>query len=205
MVGLLADFVSHRDAAAKKDYDAFLEWLSEHRHGEVVKLLQQNANTATGIKILLQENQAVLLVMLDEIDRRIAALTLDVKGLSQVAESMRPDAMLSTEAINLLRDFDRTGVSTMMEVDLSGPEGRHLAVIDGPSNASLDARWRFYHDDMKALVSYGLLIAGRNSRGHRTFTFTRRAAEFVRSLPVAEAGELTERAGRRGGGESEVS
>lgn len=183
IVGLIADFLSHRRANESKDYDAFVSWLAENRHEELVRLLGQNADTATSIKILLQKDHMEVLSMLEQLDRRVATIAAFFDGFAQVAESIKPGSALSAEATKLLCDFDRTGAAAMLEVNFQSSEGRQLIAIDSPTNAQIDANWRFFEDDVRRLTSDGYLLLTRNSRGHRIFTFTRRAADFVRALP----------------------
>jgi diguanylate cyclase (GGDEF)-like protein len=68
IVSLLAEFLSARRATAAKSYEEFHAWLAENRHGDLVRLLEQNLNTATSIKALLGHRDAEILASLERIE-----------------------------------------------------------------------------------------------------------------------------------------
>jgi hypothetical protein len=60
IVGLLADYVSERrsgKAASQQDFGA---WLAENRHGEILRIIQQNQTTSLSIKALLNEGHGAI-------------------------------------------------------------------------------------------------------------------------------------------------
>ena len=177
IVGLLADFLARRDSDQQATFNEFSIWLHEHRHTEVMQLIQQSDQTVLGIKALLALNQQELVTRLDSMDRTLAAISASRPEFRALAIAVRPEAALSVQALDLLRAFRTSGASKALLLPMmSGPA---LMVIDGQQGMFAISDRQFLHDDLGMLAEHRLLIPGRNSEGVPMYTFTRAAAALA--------------------------
>jgi hypothetical protein len=180
IVSLLADFTGHRKQRTDRDYADFVAWLSENRHEEVVRLLNQNASTVTSIKSLLKQDRSTLLRRFDDLDRTLASLATAIGDIKPLAVAVRPGSELSEQGLRILEEFDASGAGKGIEVVTLSD--RSLLLTDGGDGQIQFTDERFVDDDLNSLVESGLLRLERNSRGGRVFVFTRYASEYIRRL-----------------------
>jgi hypothetical protein len=154
----------------------FKTWLADHRHDELVKLLEQSSETAISVKVMLAEDRKVLLALFDSLDQRMAAVSADVKGLSGLAFAVRPTARLSRYAERLLCQLARSGGSQFLEVGvLSGAVS--LAPMDSDQGHEITPDDpRFFEDDLEVLRTLGLIRFSSNLEGSRIIHLTRPGA-----------------------------
>lgn len=182
IIGLIGQFKSGRDSAKSQDFDEFMQWLAESNHAELKALIKANHGTTISIKAILHQSQEALTESLSRIDNSLAAFTTALAGFGELSKSIRPDAVLSDQAISVLRQIEDAKASKVLLVQYLD-SGSHLVLIDG-SGGGLDIpEPRFLEADMGALTNAQLLTPGRDSKGQPLWTFTREAAAFVASLP----------------------
>jgi len=185
VVGLLSDFVSQRKQAKAEDYQEFLDWLSEHRHTEIVELLGQQSRTVTSIKALMAQDRQDLNGRLEGLDRVIAGFAGVIDELKPVAEALHPGSALSEQALDILRQFQKAGASKALSLsDFGGPS---TIFIDGKQGNLVIPDERFRDDDLGTLVDLGLLRLEYNSNGRPMYIYTRRADEVIRVNLTSEA------------------
>jgi hypothetical protein len=183
LVGLLSEFVSHRQTVETATLDDFTSWLSERRHEELASLLRTTSAASIATKALLNETRDVLLARLTAIDRALVAYASAVDGFSQLGEAASPSARLSEQAVEILKQIDRPGASKVLEMHLDG--GISLLYLDGNESGEVTVSDpRFLQDDLASLERFGLLRSDFNSKGGRFFHFTRAAASLVRTRGV---------------------
>lgn len=177
VVGLVSDFVSHRKLAKAEDYDEFLQWLEEHRHSEIVGLLQQQSSTTISIKALLAQDREELRERLALLDGTIAAAASAVEGLQGVVEAVRPGASLSGQSLDILKQFRHVNASKATPTQTIGEKG--LLFLDGMGGMLCISDARFLEDDLQTLVDAGLLRLTVGSAGNLIYMYTRRAEAVV--------------------------
>lgn len=185
VVGLLSDFVSQRKQAKAEDYQEFLDWLTEHRHAEIVELLCQQSRTVTSIKALMTQDRQELNERLEGLDRVIAGFAGAIDELKPVAEALHPGAALSEQALSILRQFHQAGASKALSLSEFG--GPSTIFIDGKQGNLVIPDERFRDDDLSTLVDLGLLRLEYNSNGRPMYIYTRRADVLVRLNATPEA------------------
>lgn len=185
IVGLLADFLARRDSAQQATFDEFSTWLHDHRHTEVMQLIQQSDRTVVGIKAVLALNQQELVTRLDSMDRTLAAIAATRPEFRALAIAVRPEAALSAQALDLLRAFrtSRASKALLMPI-LAGPT---LMFIDGQQGVFAISDPQFFQDDLATLAEHRLLLPGRNSQGTPMYTFTRAAAALADATSPGQA------------------
>lgn len=178
IVGLLASYKSERRAASDDQYKDFLAWLSEHRHEEILRLLEANGRATISLKALIHEDQAILLSRLESIDKILATIASRVEGVGELAIAVNPESELSKQALSILRQVDSAEASAFLVGKYIGGQSL-LHLIDGSGDQVEFEEPRFLEDDLNTLVSSGLLIQDRNSKGDPIYRFTRQAANLV--------------------------
>jgi hypothetical protein len=178
VISLIADFKAQRSDQDSAEYADFAAWLSEHHHEEVLKLLNQNVSTSVSIKALLSQDRRVLRERLEALDKTLAALASSVEGFSGLASAIRPQSVLSPQAISILQQFEAVRASKVLESGAIG-RGPLFLFIDGKHGQLQYKDERFVVDDFMTLVDLGLLRLDHNSSGKRMFVYTRTASEFL--------------------------
>lgn len=182
VVSLLSDYVSQRNARSDDEYKEFTDWLNANNHGEVIILLEKNLNAAVGIKALLKEDKNTLLTRFDQLDSMLASLASAVSEFSVLSESLRPKAQLSRQALSVLRQLCDSSGSKFMP--MNGSDFNALAITDGGGGFIVVEEYRFIEDDLKTLVSLGLLTRSRNPNGKPLFGITRSAVALLAKPPA---------------------
>lgn len=180
LVSLLGQFKSGRDTASGNSYDEFMQWLATNNHSELKSLVEANHATTIGIKAILHQNQEWLKDSLERIDNALAAVTSSMEGFSDLGRSLRPDAVLSEQAISILEQIEETNASKVMLLHFLS-EGIVLMPMGGTGGQIEISEPRFFEGDMQSLVDAKLLIPGRSPQGKLTWTFTRAASAFVKA------------------------
>ncbi len=184
IVGLVTQFAAERRHAATLTAEEFTAWLAQNRHEEVVRLLEQNANSLIAVRILLSQDRADLFKKLAAIDRRLAIIAGSIEGFAQVASAIHPYARISNDAKKFLRDFEMSGGSKAIEFPTT--QEHIILVSDATGNkGELRGGWRFFDDDISLMVEAGLLKLSRDG-GRRILFLTRDGADFANSLHDAE-------------------
>ncbi|TBU73296.1 hypothetical protein [Phytopseudomonas daroniae] len=182
IIGLIGQFKAGRDSAKSQDFNEFMQWLAESNHAELKSLIEANHGTTISIKAILHQSQEALTESLSRIDNALAAITTALAGFGELSKSIRPNAVLSEQAVSILKQIDEAEASQVLLVkDWEG--GAELLPLDGRGDEIEILEPRFLESDLKSAVDAGLLIQSFNSTGERIWVFTRSAAAFVASIP----------------------
>lgn len=161
------------------EFNDFMEWLTKANHVEIKELLELNVNTTIHIKALLNQDHKVFKEKLDKIDKAITAFASTIEGFDVLANAVNPNAVLSTQAVNILEQFQESGATKILELKMMG--GTQYKFLE--TSGSLDiADFRFVEDDLKTLIEYGLLRHDYNSKGDNLYIFTRAASRLVSNV-----------------------
>jgi hypothetical protein len=175
LVSLISDFRNEHNKVAIDDHQKFLEWLSENRHDEIKGLLEQNQNTVTSIKAILNLQSSVFLEKLENIDNKLASL------FNSLIQNVSPNYSLSEQSISILRQYESAQASTILEhSSLSDPTA--YIFMDGNGGALEYTDPRFIEDDFSMLVEIGLLRLEFGSKGGKLYKLTRVASKLVKSF-----------------------
>ncbi len=180
IVSLISDFKSENKKVSDDDHQKFLEWLSDNRHEEIKKILEQNQETIISIKAILNQDYTIVSEKLQNIDSKLAGLLSDDVLFSKLVEAIRPEQILSKQAIAILNQLENSQASGMQELAML--ERTMYFFIDGNQDELTYSEPRFIKDDLERLVELGLLRQSFNSSGEQTFLYTRRASDFVKKV-----------------------
>lgn len=183
IVGLLADFASHRSDQKTADLPEFMGWLRTHGHEEVMKAIEASHLTSISIKAALTEGNRQLLARLSSIDKNLATLCEAQGPLGDLAKSLHPSVSLSEQAKSFLIAFERARAGKALEVH--SMDGLALMFLDAQGEIDIQDG-RFYEDDISRLVELGLFRATHNSRGERVLNITRDASTLAQTLIAKE-------------------
>lgn len=181
LVGLIGQYKSSRDAEAGKDFESFLTWLIQSGQNDLKSAIESNHTTAVSIKALLNVQRSDFVERLERIETALAGFASSVDGFETIAQASRPNAVLSEQALNILRFYETSKSGKLLELKVSG--GVLLMSLDGGGNYAPEDQ-RFVQDDLDALQVLGLLSVSLNSKGGRIFNFTRRAHHLVTASQV---------------------
>ncbi len=181
VLSLIGQFRSEQGTETQADFNEFVVWLSETQHDEIKELLESNARTVIGIKALLKEDREILAGQLEKLDMALTSFASGFVGFSGIAEGLRPNSVLSEQALDLLKQFEASGASKMMAHHSF--DGLGYLFVDHQSGSHevniTDAR--FLEDDLNVLTNLNLLIYDCNSQGNDMYIFTRAASALVKS------------------------
>jgi hypothetical protein len=178
LVGLIGQYKSSRDAASGKDFDRFLIWLIQSGQDELKAAIEANLGTTVSIKALLNTQRSDFVERLARIESALAGFASSVEGFESLAASTSPNSLLSKQALDLLRFYESSGSGKLLELKLMRRTEFHS--LDASGGWAADEP-RFIEDDLRQLVSLGLLNIDHNQKGERIFHFTRRASDLLKA------------------------
>jgi len=182
-VSLISQFRAEQGITKKVETEEFMSWLAENRHESIKELLESNTNTTISVKALLSVNHEELIQRLESLDNALAIYASGVPELSDLANGLRPNNILSEQAISIVKQLDESGGSKILEAQKRGCI--FLLITNGSkgSKGQIDiVDQRFIEDDLNTLVEYGLFRHDCNSMGDNLYLLTRSASRYVASL-----------------------
>ena len=180
IVSLISQFKTEVGLTDQTDTDEFMSWLSTNKHEEIKDLLELNTNTTISIKALLNIKHDELIEKLESLDSALALYASGIPEFSDIANSLRPNNILSEQAVSILRQLDASGGSRILEGHMQA--GVYLYILNGPGGQIEIDDQRFIEDDLKTLVEYGLFRHDYNSKGDNIYLLTRIASKYVAAL-----------------------
>lgn len=180
IVGLIGQFRSEQSSETKVDLKSFQEWLVEEHQEKVKEAINNNSQVVEGLKVMLEENRETFLQKLENINQALSVFSSGINGFNQIVHAINPNAILSKQALSILKEFDKTEASKVLEVHTD--EGIILIPLDGNEGNIKHIEQRFIEDDLKTLLEYGLLRHDYNSNGQNLYIFTRSASNLVKEI-----------------------
>lgn len=176
IVSLLGQYRAEKGNQAKLEYEDFMEWLVTTNHTEIKSLLELNTKATISIKALLNQDHKIFKQKLDKIDSALTSFASAIDGFSELANSVNPNAVLSEQALSILKQFQESGASKALELKVMG--GPQYLFIDADGGLEMSEP-RFISDDFYILIELGLLRQDYNSKGDNLYVFTRAAERLV--------------------------
>ena len=179
IVSLVGQYRAERSAMELVDFNDFIKWLQETQHQELKKLLEINTKATISIKALLNEDRELLLDKINSLDNALAAYASKFEGFYDLASAISPEAVLSGQALNVLKQFEASGASKMIPLKSTGPIA--FLFLDGSGQLEIEEP-RFIEDDINTLIDLGLLRHDYTSKGESLYVYTRAASKLVESI-----------------------
>lgn len=179
IVGLIGQYRSEKGGREQSDFNDFLIWLSETQHEDIRAQLEKNHQAVGAVKLLLEQQQDKLIERLDSIDSLLVSVASAFSDFRELGVALRPSSALSSNAFSILRQFDSSGASKLLESQTY--DGTRLMFLDAQGMIQVEDD-RFLQDDLRTLVELDLLRQDSNARGENIYIFTRQASELVRRL-----------------------
>lgn len=180
IIGLLGQFRSELGATEQAGFNEFMTWLAKENHQEIKELLELNTKATIGVKAILNQDREIILQYLERIDGAVAAFSSNFDGFNDLAASIKPDSILSEQAVSILRQFEEAKASKVLEIKT--PDGNEYLFLDDARGSIEIEDHRFVEDDFTTLVELGLLRHDYNSSGNNLYLFTRQASSLVKKL-----------------------
>lgn len=178
IVSLISEFRNINKVVADDDHQRFLEWLSENRHDEIKKIIEQNQATLISIKTILNQDYVVITQRLNSIDSNLAILLSGDKVFSGLVKAINPDSLISEQQLSILIQFENSGASRLLGYKML--HGSGYTFVDGNSEELEFNEPRFIEDDFSKLVELGLLRLEFGLKGDAQYIYTRLASNFVK-------------------------
>lgn len=174
IVGLLAAFSSGKNVDETADIAEFLEWLTQHNHSDLRKLIEQNQSTSISIKVMLTLGFEDINVKLNNISNQLATLASRSYGIEELAQSFT-ETLISEQAYKILSLMEgNKSEYFLISKAMNAPT--QLLLAPGPNYVAEEPR--FLHDDLEALERLGLLQLDYNSSGEPLYRYTRTASKL---------------------------
>jgi len=186
IVGLLANFAAGRSDARALEYQEFLRWLVENGYSQISARIEANHATAIGIKASLAEGRSELLEKLSSLESALAALSLGLGGVGQVASSISATLPLSEQAIALLVAFEKAEAARASVYATF--ESQEVVFLDGARKGHfVPSEQRFFNDDVHSLCKLGFLRSTHTGKGTLVLDITRAGSVLGRNVISAES------------------
>lgn len=180
IIGLIGQFKTGRDSVKSQSFEEFMQWLAESNHVELKALIEANHTTTISIKAILKTQTNMLTEALQRIDAALASFTSTLEGFTELAVSLHPNDVLSEQAIGILRGLSVLDTGKMLLHHSRGVQLIPIGRTVGKAARITVTEQRFIEDDLKTLVSLGLL--NYTTQG-TAYTLTRKGFELVKTIP----------------------
>ena len=181
IVQLLGMFTQERANAKNLDHQQFTEWLTFHKHEQLVQLICNHAAIRSEVDNLLRQDHAQIITKLDAISDSISSLLGRTQAVGALALAIAPESALSDQAIFILRQLTNSSSRYLIYGEVSN--GCMFQLEQGDLLQYYDHR--FLLDDLETLVAYGLLAPKPTSSNFSTcYRITRAGAQFIATLPA---------------------
>lgn len=179
IVSLIGQYRAEKGAAEQSDFNEFIEWLVKVNHQEIKELLLINAKAAIGVKAILSQDRKIMFKYLERMDQALMAFTTNADGFRDLAIGIKPNSVLSEQALSILMQFESSGATKVYES--YDADGVCYTFIDGSCGNVTITESRFIEDDFNTLSELGLLRLERQSEGRAFYSITRAAISLVKS------------------------
>lgn len=177
LVGLIGQFRSERGAKEQANFNEFSTWMSQAQHAELVNLIGDSQQAIAGIESLIRENQQDFSDKQLAIDNALASYASIIPGFSEIVAAFEPERRLSTQQVDILRQFYESQASKILRPRLLSSV--RLKCLDGDRRDIKIIDPRFFEDDLRTLVELQLLRQDSNEHGETMYIFTRSASELI--------------------------
>ncbi len=179
IVGLLATFQSGREG--KRDIEEFKHWLEENNHSNMVSIIENNQNIQQQLTAFMNQNHDQVMAQLSTLNDLMVSIARHMQGLGNIASSFAPNSGLSDQAVDVLRQFVKSGSSKMHYMKNTSGRGNDFYVLEGAPNIEYSEQI-FMKGDITSLVNSGLITSVSGSGGKATYAITRQAYRFIGAI-----------------------
>ena len=177
IVGLLSNFKAEQSGT---ELTEFTKWLKERHYEEVATAIERSSTLSKELSKILATNHTDLVERLSQLDSRIAQLASQFEGFGGLVNALNSKAVLSDQAISILKQLVESGAEYFMEHKMFTGEPDEYQLIGGTDGKITYADRRLIKDDLESLVSADLVRLEFASKGSKKFFVTRAAVEFFR-------------------------
>src|SRR3954469_23118167 len=105
IVQLIGQFQQGRKDLSQMGDQEFFDWLSEHHHEPIRKMIQENRGLQTGIAKLLRQDNGIILSKVNELGSIMSSVARQVGEFRNVFDALSGRHDVEPEVLKLLRDF----------------------------------------------------------------------------------------------------
>ena len=183
IVSLIATFKSGREAKeGKKDLESFKQWLIENNHSNMITIIDSNESLQQDLTSFMNQNHEQLMAQLSTLNNLMISLASHMQGLGSIASRFDSNNGLSDQAIDVLRQFVKSGSSKMHYMKNTSGRGNDFYVLEGAPDIEYSEQI-FMKGDMTSLVNSGLITLVSGSEQKKAiYAVTRQAYRFIDAI-----------------------
>lgn len=179
IVGLIFNFHSEREG--KKDLESFKVWLADNNYEQESRIIENNKGLQDDLAYFLNQNHEHVMTQLSILNDSMISLASHMQGLGSIALSFDSNNGLSDQAVDVLRQFVKSGSSKLHHMKNTSGRGGDYYMLEGGPNVEYSEP-RFIEDDINKLVTSGLITLALGSKGGKIYKITRQAVRFIDAI-----------------------
>lgn len=179
IVSLLATFQSGREG--RKDIEEFKNWLNENNYGYMTAIIDNNESLQQDLTSFMNQNHEQVMHQLSTLNNLMVSLASHMQGLSSIASNFDSNNGLSDQAVDVLRQFVKSGSGKMHYMKNTSGRGNDFYTLEGAHEIEYSEQI-FMTGDMTSLVNSGLITLFNGSNKNTTYLITRQAYRFIDAI-----------------------
>lgn len=179
IVGLIFNFHSGREG--KKDLESFKIWLVENNYEQESRIIENNKGLQDDLTSFLNQNHEHVMTQLSILNDSMLSLASHMQGLGSIALRFDSNKGLSDQAIDVLRQFVKSGSGKMHYMKNTSGRGNDFYTLEGAHEIEYSEQI-FMTGDMTSLVNSGLITLFNGSNKNTTYLITRQAYRFIDAI-----------------------
>ncbi|HEY5744743.1 MAG TPA: hypothetical protein VIU12_01595 [Chryseolinea sp.] len=183
LIGLICNFRQEKGTREQLSYQQFMDWLETHRHEDIKNLISETHYLQTEITNLLREDIKNLDSKFASIEHMLSLILSKIDGFSQIVQIAHPGIELSSQAIEVLEMFVKSGAVAMLVFE--NPQGLVFGLVSQAGDEQPDCyspqERQFFDDDIKTLCHLGFIREDLNSVGTPTYRPTRAGYYYIQT------------------------
>lgn len=179
IVSLLATFQSGREG--KKDLESFKHWLGENNYSNMIAIIDSNESLQQDLISFMNQNHEQVMTQLSTLNNLMVSLASHMQGLSSIASNFDSNNGLSDQAVDVLRQFVKSGSGKMHYMKNTSGRGNDFYTLEGAHEIEYSEQI-FMTGDMTSLVNSGLITLFNGSNKNTTYLITRQAYRFIDAI-----------------------
>lgn len=182
IISLINMFSQEVRGKEERTFAEFEKWLDRHRHQDLKDTITSTVGLQQELNQILRQDHEEMLSEIAKGNRLLTEFIARQNGFRLLAKRLPEGAMLSEQAIALLKDFL---ASKRLELFINRQIG--FLVIFNNGSMTDKVQWevndqRFFQDDIEQLEELGLITMKEVSEHNWKFSLSRSAVEFVKNL-----------------------
>ena len=153
----------------------------ENNHSNMIAIIDSNESLQQDLTSFMNQNHDQVMAQLFTLNDLMVSIASHMQGLGNIASSFASNNGLSEQAVDVLRQFVKSGSSKMHYMKNTSGRGNDFYVLEGAPNIEYSEQI-FMKGDITSLVNSGLITSVSGSGGKATYAITRQAYRFIGAI-----------------------